>query len=33
MEKIDRTDRKILKLLQEDGRLATVELDEHAETS
>lgn len=26
MEKIDRTDRKILKLLQEDGRLATVEL-------
>lgn len=26
MEPIDRTDRKILKLLQEDGRIATVEL-------
>jgi Lrp/AsnC family leucine-responsive transcriptional regulator len=26
MEKLDRTDRKILKLLQEDGRIATVEL-------
>ena len=26
MEKLDRTDRKLLKLLQEDGRLATVEL-------
>ncbi|MBU3730534.1 MAG: winged helix-turn-helix transcriptional regulator [Beijerinckiaceae bacterium] len=28
MEPIDRTDRKILKLLQEDGRIATVELAE-----
>lgn len=28
MEKIDRTDRKLLKLLQEDGRIATVELAE-----
>ena len=28
MEQIDRTDRKILKLLQEDGRIATVELAE-----
>jgi Lrp/AsnC family leucine-responsive transcriptional regulator len=26
MEKLDRTDRKLLKLLQEDGRIATVEL-------
>lgn len=28
MDPIDRTDRKILKLLQEDGRIATVELAE-----
>lgn len=28
MEKLDRLDRKVLKLLQEDGRIATVELAE-----